>query len=160
MSDSGRYICINIGYLVVWGFITFISSYNFFVQDLDFGFLSDSEQDYHFIVIPLIIWMIAYFIDFAYTALRKESDEMLSRQALYGVAVSMSIFLLMIVFILGQSSYIASIEPGTTPSSWWASVEVRAGFRTGCLVLMFMVILSMKWSSLTVLEYKEELRKV
>lgn len=150
---------IDIGYLITWGLITLISSYNVVLHDCSFAFLMDMKADYNFIIIPLIVWMIAYFIDYVYTIIRKDAWEKISGESVVRASWAMSIFLFLIAFILAQNSYLLSHMNDICCNGSWLSVSSRTIIRTICLCGMFLVIMLLKWSSLTSLEIKEDVKR-
>lgn len=65
-------------YLIAWGVISLVSSYNDILK-LDFSFIKNREF-YCGILGPLMIWIIAFFIDYIYTISKIEEDEELDKK--------------------------------------------------------------------------------
>lgn len=65
-------------YLVAWGVISLVSSFNE-ILELDFSFVENKEF-YCEILGPLMIWIIAFFIDYVYTISKIEEDEELDKK--------------------------------------------------------------------------------
>ena len=158
VKSSGKRISIDICYVLVWGIITLASSYNMLLHHCSFDFLLHHDGDYNYVVIPLIIWMVAYFLDYVYNAVRKEKNELISLSSVKKATVSIIVFLFCLVIILAQSSYLYEFANVSSFDSW-LSLEYRTNIRTFCLLIMFICILGLKWESINSLYYKNEVRK-
>lgn len=159
-SKSRKRVGIDIGYLFAWGVITLASSYSStLLHHCSFDFIIYPKEDYNYIVIPLIVWMVAYFLDYVYNTLRREEDELISvshiRQATYAI----TIFLFCLVMILAQSTYLQEFSNANSHFDSWLSLECRNNIRTFCVLGMFLSILGLKWGAINSLYLKNKVRK-
>lgn len=99
-NASTKRIVIDIGYVFAWGVITLASSYCLLLHHCSFDFIINPKDDYNYIIIPLIVWMVAYFLDYVYNTIRKEKDELISISAIKEATVAITIFLFCLVIIL------------------------------------------------------------
>lgn len=149
---------IDLGYLVVWGVITFVSSYNLVLHDCSLAFITSPKQDINFFIIPLVIWLVAYVVDFGFTVQHKKNFEKFSKTYFWIAALAIGFFLLFLCFILAQSSYFANFYETATPRESWLSLDDRIAARTFALGAMFIFILLLKWSSLQSLHYDNSVK--
>lgn len=110
-------------------------------------------------MVPLIVWMIAYFLDFVFTLMRKDAWELVKRGAVVRGSGAMMMFLFLMVFILAQNSYILKHLNMCDAKDSWLSLSSRMTLRTISLCGMFLVIMLLKWSSLTSLQIKEDVKR-
>ena len=61
VSDKTKliFICKNLTYVIIWGIVSLLSSYNDIIR-WEFDFI-DSDTYYETIIAPLLIWTIAFF---------------------------------------------------------------------------------------------------
>lgn len=66
VSDKTKliFICKNLTYVIIWGIVSLLSSYNDIIR-WEFDFI-DSDTYYETIIAPLLIWTIAFFVDYVY----------------------------------------------------------------------------------------------
>lgn len=158
-SKNRKRTAIDIGYVIAWGIITLASSYNPLLHHCSFDFIINHKGDYNNFVIPLIIWMVAYFLDYIYNTIRREEDERISISHIKQATVAITVFMFCLVLILAQSSYLQALPNCKNHLDSWLSFESRSNIRTFCLVCMFLCILLLKWSSINSIYLKNEVRK-
>ena len=150
---------IDIGYVIAWGVITLASSYNMLLHHCSFDFIIHHQGDYNYIVIPLIVWMVAYFLDYVYNTIRREEDELISISHIKQATVAITVFLFCLVMILAQTSYLQEFSYLNSNLDSWLSLECRSNIRTFCLLGMFLSILLLKWGAINSLYLKNNVRK-
>ena len=158
-SKSRKRIGIDIGYVIAWGVITLASSYNPLLHHCSFDFIINHQGDYNDKVIPLIVWMVAYFLDYVYNTIRREEDELISISHIKQATVAITVFLFCLVIILAQSSYLQECYYLNSQLDSWLSLEYRRNLRTICLLCMFLSILLLKWGAINSLYLKNNVRK-
>ena len=154
-SKTSKRTWNNICFMCVWGIITLLSSYNVIARDVSFDFLLNPDKDYYQIIIPLIIGMTAYFIDFAYTIYKKNDDDEVSIKSVRNATIIISCFLFLLVIILSQCSF---LEYSTCNDSWLSN-DYRMCVRTICVVALFISMMVLKWNSLNSLQLTDRVKR-
>lgn len=142
----------NIAYLFLWGIVTLGSSYNMLLVDLDFHGIIDYEGDYNLLCVPLILWMIGYYLDYVYDVVNIKKDEYISPKSILASAWAMALFLGFLVLIICQTSFILSQY--FTNVNLSGNIPFRDSLRTIGLMGMFLCIMYVKWQSLSSIQVR------
>lgn len=143
---------MNIGYLFVWIILILVSSYPRILHDCGIGYIIRWEEETYTLVVPLIIWLVAFFIDFVWKSLVKEATEFIEAKSIMIGTGAVSFFLFFLAGILAQSA--------DTKESLCYCYYSRDVLRAMMLVGMFLCVCVLKLSSITSLNYKEEVKSV
>lgn len=160
-ESKGRRILLDSIYLLIWGIITLASSYNILLHDLDVGYILDCREDYNWLLMPFIIWLIAYYIDYIHSVLRKGKKHLkVSVVSVKRSTFAVTFFLFSLVVVLAQTTFLEGGGKCYEHNMYFSiSCEARKIIRTVFLGFMFVSILLVKWSGLTSVYFRNEVQK-